>query len=77
MLLMNLTKENLTGVFLMYTDFARYHFVAMYQFEQLSSIKGETEEQCMKSVQSKANKKLTRIIINTVNRYGQANTVNR
>ena len=61
----------------MYTDFARYHFVAMQQFEQVSSIKGETVEQRMKSVQSKANKKLTRIIINTVNTYGQENTVNR
>ena len=63
MLLMNLTEEeNLTGVVLLIdTGFARYVFAAMYWFEQVSFTTVETAEQCMKSVQSTANKKITRI----------------
>ena len=61
MLLMNFTEEeNLARVALLIdTDFARHLFVAM--FEQVSSITVETAEKCMKSVQSTAINKISRI----------------
>ena len=60
MLLMNLTEgERLIGVIsLIDASFIRF---SMYQLERGSFITAETGEQCMKSVQSTTNKKITRL----------------
>ena len=57
---MNLTEgEKLIGVIsLIDTSFFRF---SMYQLERGSFITAETGEQSMKSVQSTANKKITRL----------------
>ena len=65
MLIMNMIEEeNLIGVVLLIdTGFARYVSVDMYCFEQVSLIIVQIPEQCMKPVQSTANKKIARIYL--------------